>query len=254
MAYFPNQIMAKILRAETVDEVDGSPMIYNARDYNTHVRELIAIEKFIGIPGSQNTLLAVLRDALQLLRLITNEGLIANVSGTIGEGETIPMPGNVVSTTTSGTLSTGATIVNVASTDGFPNVGFATKFNKIDATTGAYNIGAKIFNSEIITYTGKTATTLTGCTRAVAGTAQAVGLGETALVVSGRAALGFGHNFVGKDTAANLDKVIVGHDARLEMFSAMYSGVTNITELIELTYSLVVVGSFEDLDITRILG
>ena len=47
MAYFPNQIMPKTLMKETSKEVDDSPAIENAKDWNTQHREIRAIEKFL---------------------------------------------------------------------------------------------------------------------------------------------------------------------------------------------------------------
>jgi hypothetical protein len=256
MPYFPDRKMPKFLREETVNEVDDCPLIYNARDYNTHVREIIAIEDLLGTGDdpADTTLIGVLRNTIQLLRLITNDGLFGEFTGTIKAGNVIEPPSCVTVTTTSGALATGDAVIAVASTEGFPSKGFLTKFNAIDGTTGAYNIGNKIFNSEIVSYTGKTDTTFTGCTREVAGTAQAVGASETAMIVSGRAALGFGFNFVGKAASTTMNKIVIGHDARLQTFARLYNNSTDVTDMVEVSYAMTVIGSFEDLDITRLLG
>lgn len=66
--------------------------------------------------------------------------------------------GNLVSTRLNGAISNSATTITV------------------DSTTGFASRGIIVIGSEVITYTGKTATTFTGCTRGAGGTSAAAHL------------------------------------------------------------------------------
>jgi hypothetical protein len=124
--------MPKRLKPETPREVDGSPRIRNARDHNSHHREIIAIEKFlVGRKGSGFS--ATLAAAISELKAITNDGLVRNHVGVVPTGEAIPMPEGIPSTTITGPLPTSATTMEVESTEGFPASGLVTKFNSVDA-------------------------------------------------------------------------------------------------------------------------
>lgn len=256
MAYFPAQIMPKKLVRETSNEVDGSPNIFNATDHNKHEREIISIEKFlVGAGAGTNTgLYGLISQCYNQFRDICNNGLIAQYNGSIlttGTNKTIPTPANILNTTTVGALATGATTITVVSTAGFPASGFITKFNDLTPTT-PYIFGfGQLSDQEIIQYTGLTATTFTGCTRAVEGDAQAITSGS-AVIFGGKASLSLSHkSWAGPSVsspvpaASNVNRFITYHDASLSVFSALISNtVVDVSLAVEVQYSLNVVGSF----------
>lgn len=253
MAFFPVTKMPKTIRREGQTEVDNSPSIFNARDYNIHHRELLAIEDYLvgnGISsnsGIYNKLVQIITD----FRNLTHNGLITQHCGTIKSGDRVPVPSNLATTVTDGSaLSTGTTTITVASTAGFPSKGLITKFNAITAaTTGSpefknYSFGASVSNHEIIRYTGKTDTTFTGCTRAVGGTAQAVASGATAQILAGKASLFLTH--LGWQGSTGPAQFYIEHDAILTTTAALYgfdSTLTNVDTVIEVAYAMTIVGS-----------
>jgi hypothetical protein len=161
MAFFPNQVMPKRLRRETSKEVDDSPLVYNARDYNIHHREIRSLQQFlVGVAnqsGSDDTevvtgggssgpssdtsgggeesggisLISVLNRFVQVLDQTLNRGLMGQYAATVQTGGSIVIPPTVVRTTV-GDLGTLDTTVVVPSTEGFPASGIITKFNALN--------------------------------------------------------------------------------------------------------------------------
>jgi hypothetical protein len=224
MAFFPVVPMPKELKRETSKEVDNNPSIYNARDYNIHHREIIAIEKMLIGDGSttNNALLNLIRDSIQVFFDITNNGRLGSFSGIVASGSKISIPDFIPQTTTSGALAVSDTTITVVSTTGFPENGFLTKFNSIGTSlTGSppepvFTFGNNITSQEIISYTGKTDTTFTGCTREEQDTiAQEVVVDGVATIIAGRSSLFLS----GSSWASNGHPyhVIVEHDAELEV-------------------------------------
>jgi hypothetical protein len=206
MAFFPLSIMPKRLQRETAREVDDSPSIYNARDYNIHHRELLAIERFLigdDIEEENGGLLRTVSDVLEAITKISNEGLIARHSGIIQDSEQVIVPESVVSTLTNGVVGAADVSITVVSTDGFPSSGVITKFNNVlpneqtnEFDTQKYEFGPNITNQEFIEYSGKTTNMFTGCTRGIDGTtAQAVLATAQAVIMAGRASLFLSNTF-----------------------------------------------------------
>lgn len=166
MAYFPDNIMPKRLRRESSKEVDDSPLIYNARDYNIHHREIRAIQRLLvggsvqerivrdtlqNTPDSQdfpdqdttggqgpnqggNSITDIINRFLVIIDLISNRGYVGQYSGTIQTGGQVPVPSALTTTQTTGTVASTATSIPVVSTSGFTSSGVITKFNYINAT------------------------------------------------------------------------------------------------------------------------
>lgn len=165
MSFFPSQVMPKRLRKETSKEVDNSPLIYNARDYNIHHREIRAIQQFLvgvanqasggddtvvvsgggssgpsadttgaGTGSGGQSLVSIMNRFVEIIDQALNRGLVGQYSATVQAGGSVSMPPNVVRTTTSGDISAAATTITVASTDGFPSAGVITKFNFLGTT------------------------------------------------------------------------------------------------------------------------
>jgi hypothetical protein len=206
MAFFPFSIMPKHLQKETAREVDDSPSIYNAKDYNIHHRELLAIERFLvgdGLGEEDGGLLKTVSEVLSAITRISTGGLIARHGGLINNPRQIAIPDSAVSTFTDGAIGPADTSISVISTDGFPDSGIITKFNDIlpneelsDFDSQKYEFGPNITNQEIIEYSGKTDTAFTGCSRGIDGTtAQAVVDGDQAVVTAGRASLFLSNTF-----------------------------------------------------------
>lgn len=181
MTYFPNSILPKRLIRESAAEVDNCPQIVNAKDYNRLMREIIAIEKYLVGEGSgTNSGLIGLPDQItDTMKNIANNGLFCQMSGVVSSGSRISIPVSIVSTTTTGNNASAATTINVTSTSNFPTSGTITKFNAISSSTATFSNAAGTteeyknysFNEfrfqEQITYTGKTNTSFTGCSRVV---------------------------------------------------------------------------------------
>ena len=146
MSYFPNQIMPKTLMKETSKEVDDSPAIENAKDWNTQHREIRAIEKFlIGDRSSGGLILAgadqqgttqlpkSLKDGVDYVRYVLEELFngcwLSQYTGTVRYKNYINLPDCVVKTKTTGDISSVDTTITVESTDGFPRSGTITKIN-----------------------------------------------------------------------------------------------------------------------------
>jgi hypothetical protein len=256
MAFFPVRPMPKELKRETSKEVDNNPSIFNARDFNVHHREIIAIEKMLIGDGSttNNALINLIRDSIQSFYDITNNGKLGSFSGIVASGTKISVPAFIPQTTTSGVLAVGDTTITVVSTADFPDNGFLTKFNSIKTTlsgdppTPIFTFGENITSQEIIAYTGKTDTTFTGCTRQQQGTiAQSVASDVVATIIAGRASLFLS----GSAWASNGNPyhVFVEHDAELEVTAIIIADATALTgfEQAEENFSVTAAGLAIDL-------
>jgi len=275
MAYFPVNIMPKSLKRETVNEVDNSPNIFNARDYNIHHREILALEKFLvgnGIGSGDQGLLDVLTRELQIFRDLSNNGLISQFCGQMKSGETINLSGrgqffqtHIVSLTTAG-----ATEIEVDSVAGFPSSGYITKFNSMNKTVSGspekvgYNFGSSITSQEIISYTGivpedgSNPAKFTGCIRALEGTTdQEAAADDAAVIFGGKASLMLGLRSLKANAGKIPNQVFVSHDSKLFVTAAAYEDkptLTPIDSLLEISYALSIVGTFEDIRISQFLG
>lgn len=255
MAYFPEELPPKRLKRETSAEVDNSPNLYNARDYNIHLREVLALAKYLVGRGTSvetdGSVLGLVSTALSLFRNITDGGLVTTHSGVVPTGTRVPIPSTMANTLTSGALTTGATTITVVSTANFPVSGKITKFNAV--VPGS--TGSNLVSQEVITYTGKTATTFTGCTRAVEGTAQAVAADKTALILPGKASILFGHGAWKNGNSAGVLSALAQHDASLLMSGQIdVTGTASVQTYFNVAYCLTVVGSFENVDLSTVLG
>lgn len=284
MAYFPNSIMPKRLRKETEREVDGSPYIYNAKDYNTHHRELLEIEKaLIAESPNENNPISI-EKALVLLEKtfnnLTSGGLISRATGVILAGTAIQLPDYIISTNTGAAVAHDATSMTVDSTVGFPSSGYITKINKITIDDDGYydNLDSmpyrseepdlddgKITFQEVIGYTSKTATAFYGLTRGLFGTrAQDLAAPSESVadakIISGRASLSYSP--LGLKTAAStMNKMTLYHTQDL-ILKAYFSGRNaNSVSTAELTdavchigYSLLVVGQYEKINLSGLLA
>lgn len=248
MSYFPGTTMPKTLSPETSSEVDGSPSIINAADVNVLTREIIAIEKMIGAAdaNTRGNLIGLLARAYEILYGY-GEGLVAaRISGSLLPNSTIAIPSSLLSTTTFGTTLAAATTINVASTRGFPTSGNITKFN--DTTTTGQS-------QELISYTGLTPTSFTGCTRSVEGLAQAAT--SSAVIIAGRASLCLGHAVWGGKSASNsVIGISISHTAGLVVTATVTGTPGSVfdSELVEVSYSLTVFGAYRDASILEVLN
>jgi len=165
MAYFPDQVMPKMLMKETSKEVDDNPAIYNAKNWNTHHREIRAIEEFllgnkdpdsiifagkdlqgtIHLPSSVSTAIANVRN---LLEELFNGCWLTQYSGTVRYKNYIKLPDCLIQTKTTGNVNNFDTTIAVESTQGFPQSGTITKINGLRTGefcqygSGSYAVGA----------------------------------------------------------------------------------------------------------------
>jgi len=266
MAYFPSQIMPKHLQKESSSEVDGSPSIYGAYDYNLHLRELIAIERFLVGNGLSSAdagttgIVGMLNALAQAFNSLSKNGTISQTSGIVSSG-VVPLPDGVANTHTRQAVGAADVSIPVDSVAGFPTSGYITKFNSVKTSPAGSPFGFKSLSSqEIIQYASIDTTTneFLGCTRAVMGSAQDVSgsvVGSTpALIVAGRASIFLAHK--GWQTVqptgggALVTNVYIDHDASLNITSAVYDSAGNqMDETNEVIYSLTVSGTFEDIKV-----
>jgi hypothetical protein len=269
MASFPNTVVPKNLKPETQNEVPGSPVIYNAADYNFHLRELIAIEKMLvgkGMSaGADSSLTSVLINAINAYNSLSNGGLLAKVSGTIQAGTPIPIPPKTLVAHTVGSLPADATTISVDFTAGFPVSGTLTKFNSVHeyAAFGENILESyvmtptnRITSQEVITYNGTTPTAFLNCTRKVEGDAQDVPYWESATLIGGRASVMLGLNsWTGSIPLAvppQSGVLQVDHDAALNTYA--YAGGTQYAAGVLLNYSMIISKTFGNIDPSDILG
>lgn len=258
MAFFPGSPMPKNLKRETANEVDDSPSIYNARDYNIHHREIRAIQRLLvgdGVGEPDNGMLGAIIEALNALKAMTNGGLLSQYCGVVLPSEFVPIPNQILNTKTGDTLLASDTTIPVVSTEGFPRSGFLTKFNNTNAVTalGAknYTFGKSIMNYEIIRYAGKTESSFVGCTRAVDGEAQTL-VDPYAVILGGKASIVFSHDLWKIDATKHPIQLYIEHDARLKLGGAVLdSNLAEINSILQISYALSVAGSFENINFSQ---
>lgn len=289
MAFFPSQVMPKALRKETINEVDSSPLIYNAKDWNAHHRELRAMQQVLLGGGSADQpygisqLVSVVDD---LISNIFDGSLVAQYAGTIKAGEQVSIPDGLTSTLTSGAVSAGDTVITVSSTDGFPDSGVITKFNGLDVQERCTNGGApggggscpvgqpkfmeysKFIGAsdqrtfqEVITYNGKTSTQFLNCTRGINGTtAEDLDTDEQAAILLGNAALWLAPNVWIRDTNKEQTQFYITYtpdltvDAHLLEQGSRVVVKPDIQQMIEITWGMTVVSYYELPNIEQVFG
>jgi hypothetical protein len=206
--------MPKSLKEETVNEVDGSPLVYNAFDYNRHHREIRAIQCYLIGAREDSGFENMLADVEGLVSSFLRVGMTM-MSGAVPSGTTIPIPAGIPATNTSGTLSASATSIPVVGSEDYPQQGFLTKFNALrtqERCSGGGAPGAgdrcpvgeskilqyghviggteRLTLQEIIQYNGLEDNTFLNCVRGFDGSsAQDVEEGEAAIIIPGRASL-----------------------------------------------------------------
>lgn len=239
--------------------------------------------------GSENggsNIAELLGRYVEILDLIHNRGYVGQYAGTFQSGGQVPVPPAIVSTQTNGSIGASDSLISVVSTSGFPNSGTITKFNRLDPAemcvnnvppgggsrcTGSYvktvrYVGlesgfAGMTNQEVVSYTGKTATSFTGCTRGVSGTtSQAVTADTPALVLCGRASVSFSHNFWGgTDIPANF-QFYLAQDALLKVNAEVLGPSSparlgdSVQEHMEISWLLTVSGYFSDIDVSQLFN
>jgi hypothetical protein len=306
--------MPKKLRKETGNEVDDSPLIYNSRDYNIHHREIRAIQRFLIGRGAsvstseseneivtnniisdsdlvannqtgQNSVNDFLYKIINLIDLLLNRGYIGQYSGTVQSGGKVKIPPAIITTQSTGDISSGSTSITVSDTSSFPSAGVITKFNSLSVESacsdggplpggrcnegadriisydGLLGSGYHATNQEIISYTSKTSTSFEGCTRSVGGsTAQDVISSSPALIICGRAAVSFTHNFWGRGEDGIPNQFYLIHDASLTVTANLLESGTRTREgaalqdHIEIGWLLTVSGYFEDTYVSQLLS
>lgn len=267
MAYFPDTVLPKQLKQETSHEVDNSPLVFNAKDYNRHEREIIAVERFLlgDDPTGANSLLNNTKNVLKAFDNLTSNGFIQRICKTVVSGNKIVLPFGA-SQTTGAVLATDTTIP-ISSTNGLPPKGFVTKFNNITiSTVGSpqyvdYGFGKTITCQEFIRYTGITPAVgltpaqLTGCTRGMMGTtAQDVASNKNAVIFAGRASLALmlkSYNL--SPLAANPNQFFLSQGSDLTVSAGFYDSASSLKSIdlsIEVLYSLFLIASFSDIVIS----
>lgn len=285
MAFFPSRVLPKSLRKETSNEVDNSPLIYNARDYNIHHREIRSIEESLLGASSGGGIINLVSTVNDLMSDILNGGLLAQYCGTIQAGGQISIPSKVTNTKTVGAVGSSDSTINVSSTEGFPDSGVLTKFNglgvqewctnNIAPSGGACSVGAIKFLEydkfhggatqrtfqETITYTSKTDTAFLNCTRGVnSTTAEAVSSAEQSVIILGNAALWLAPNVWVRDTTKFQNQFYITYTPDLTVNAHLLEQGSrtvvkpNIDILTEINWGLSVVSYFSLPNIDQAFG
>jgi len=277
MAYFPTSIIPKRLKKETTNEVDDSPLVYDARDYNRHLREIRSIEcSLLGSTSGTGTL-DILTRAETLTTEMKRGGLLVFLSGTVFMGSQIQVPDRVSQVTIQGPLAAAATTITVDDASYMPKSGYLTKMNALTAsqycTSGApvgpgdacaagvkymayddFLGGSKTITSqELISYNGVDLANnqLLNCTRGVDGT-TAQALTGNAVGIAGWACISLTPNgFVRKWIKPN--QLYVAHDAMLNVTAEVLEQGSAvrvkdpISEYMEVGYAWAILGNFAPL-------
>lgn len=273
--------MPKRLKRETFTEVDNSPLVYNAADYNRHLREIRAIECSL-IGSAQGTgIIDLINRAETLTTQTLNGGQMVFLSGTVSSGGQVPVPNNVTWSVINGPLAAGDNEIVLADATYFPSSGYATKINALPVseycTNGAavgpgdqcgVGDGTKymaytpflggdtwITNQELITYDGIDLPNnkLLNCVRARDNTV-AQDLDGNAVIIAGWASIMLGMNaylkalLVPSEIYITWDEMLNVEGAVLEEGSET-TVKDPISAAFEVSYSWAIVGNFVPLSV-----
>jgi hypothetical protein len=272
--------MPKLLKKETPNEVDGSPLVYNAWDYNRHMREIRAIECSLLGSSYGTGILDILTRAETVTEEIKRGGLMLFFSGTVPSESQVPVPDRVTWVTIQGPLLGTDTAINVNDVTYLPSSGYFTKINTLSAhqyCTSNSPVGAGdrcdsgvkymaydqflggasyITSQEFITYDGldKANNRLLNCTRGVDGTTVQDLVGN-AIGIAGWASISLTHNAYARQLSIKPNQFYVTHDEMLNVYGALLEEGTStrvkdpISEISEIAYSWAIVGNFSSLGI-----
>jgi hypothetical protein len=236
--------------------------------------------------GAANSILGLIDQANDIIGRLSNGNLMFQVGGTAVLGSKISLP-NATQTEISGPLTTSGDTITVASTAGFTSSGYLTKINTMKVEElcddglppgagGRCAVGARKYyeysnymsatgqhmtNQEIIEYTGKTATTFTGCSRGMFGsTKQAVSSDEKVLILGGRGALVIYPFFWGLNRDRQFREMYVSWDGLLNVNGGILAPgsrqLVNPSEkdLTVLGWSLTLVAQFADVSVAQVFS
>ena len=268
MASFPDSVVPNRLMPETQREVDGSPTIFNAKDYNVHHRELRAIEK------RALSMTDAINSSKDRIGYISSGRMFQYHSGSqaasAGSVVNIPLPGDVPRVSTTDAIEIGALSISVPAggTDAFPAAGYLTKLNNNvgEVGTALSLIQAPSYmgtNQEIIQYTSKTSTTFDCCTRGMFGTtvqrqpasSEAVTnpLGTNGCILfGGRVTVSVYPATIASANAVFYEYVIE-HDAMLRARIRLLKNGASVSDSSVLRYAIMAIGQFDDIDLGALL-
>jgi len=271
--------MPKRLKKETSNEVDGSPLVYNAWDYNRHLREIRAIECSLLGSSVGSGIYSTLGRAETVTEEVKRGGLMVFFSGTVPSESQIPVPDRVTWVTIQGPLAATDVEITVDDASYLPNSGVITKMNALNAeqycSVGvpvgpgdrcADGDGVKYMeyshflagttsmtSQELITYNGidKFNNKLLNCTREVDGT-TAQDLENNAVGIAGWASIALTHNAYSRQWIEP-SQFYITHDEMLNVYGALLEEGSStrvkepISYLVEIAYSWAIVGNFSSL-------
>lgn len=277
MAYFPTSIVPKILQRETNSEVDGSPLICNARDHNIHAREIRAIECYL--LGSNYGMTKTLEKIETLIDQVKRGSLFYYLSGTVPSNTKIPIPKQVVYSKTVGAIVSSSTNIEVEDASNFPQKGFATKINNVKTLeycssgvpvgggdrcsvgTGVKCIeykdfviggGTYITFQEFFWYDGIENNVLQNCIRGIDSTsAQDIDEGEEAIIINGKSSLVVMSNSWCKNKEQQPNQFYISMDSMLNVKGELLleNSVARINDpisiIVEIGYSWAGIGYFD---------
>jgi hypothetical protein len=265
-------------RAEAAGTVAGS-----VQDGSSDVD---SVDAGLAASGAANSILGLISQANDIMGRLSNGGLLFQHGGTVLPGTKLSLP-SVTQAEISGPLATGDATITVASTVGFTSKGYLTKINtmkveercddgNLPGAGGRCAVGSRKYyeysnylsatgphmtNQEVVKYTGKTATTFTGCTRGMFGTTkQAVASGEKVLALSGRAALVIYPFFWGLNSDRQFRQTYVTWDGLLNVDGGILAPGSrqainpSTKDLTVLAWSLTLIGQFADVSVAQVFS
>lgn len=206
MGFFPNNYMPLTPKKDAPNsDISSSRVRITASQYNLHDEELRAIEEFLGLPtlgssylksSAQSVLSSSqpsnLISGIQELTDRINTSILdghAMSSGLTHSGERLIFPQNAIVTYLTTSLAGSSQVLNVSSTDGFPESGILSIPN--DVVQGKFNTSTNTWEStvaggtttvEYISYDRKTKTSFIGCQRGVYGSAAGPHTGSIEII------------------------------------------------------------------------
>jgi len=194
MAYFPEQIMIDVQKADIQADEDMESLVPTnpilAEDYYVLADEIIAIENFLGVnqatqndqgnllnlnPATQNVL-SMVRQLVAGLNALTSNGVLTS-SGYANEQQRIIFPEDAWATFLASPPAFSDTSISVLSTSGFPQSGTISILNDCNVSLGT--------TVEWITYSGLTPTQFLNCKRGALGTTVGTHGGAYLMVPTG---------------------------------------------------------------------
>lgn len=179
MSYFPYSKMPLTIKQTPAGAESSIDLLrITAKQYNTHDEEIGAIEEFLGTfdkTGKIRTgIIGNISNIVDQINSICVGGVCSS-SGAVQSGQLMTFPEDATVTYLDGSLDHNDSVVNVASTSGFPQKGILSILNDVvqgtpNGSSWKSTVAGGTSTVEWIRYNGKTSTSFLNCQRGYLGT------------------------------------------------------------------------------------